>query len=222
MPLWTHFLQTLKCWEKRSNSKCKHCSNHETLHHILNNCKIYLDQGRYTWRHNNVLSFISSAISSAYSSLPTIMPTILTDLPTFALTSQTTIPIELIPTNLRPDLTLIWHHLKQIAIIELSIPIETNIYNRHTSKNSKYSPLVADLESRGWETTLLCFEVGSRGLITSQNSKTFLQILAHTMPKKQANTYLKKVSEISVTSRFSIWNTRLDLTWPNPLPLNSF
>mgnify|MGYP003407069818 CR=1 FL=1 len=212
----------LKRWGKRSNSKCKHCSNHETLHHILNNCKIYLDQGRYTWRHNNVLSFISSAISSAYSSLPTIMPTILTDLPTFAVTSQTTIPIELIPTNLRPDLTLIWHHLKQIAIIELSIPFETNIYNRHTSKHNKYSPLVADLESRGWETTLLCFEVGSRGLITSQNSKTFLQIFPHTMPKKQANTYLKKVSEISVTSSFSIWNTRLDLTWPNPPLLNSF
>jgi hypothetical protein len=42
------------------------------------------------------------------------------------------------------------------------------------------------------------------------------------MPKKQANTYLKNVSEISVTSSFSIWNTRLDLTWPNPPLLNSF
>jgi hypothetical protein len=150
------------------------------------------------------------------------MPTILTDLPTFPLASQITIPIEIIPTNLKPDITLIWHHLKQIMIIELSIPFETNIYDRHTTKHNKYSPLAADLENRGWNTTLLCLEVGSRGLITSQNSKTFSHIFPHTLPKKQINTFLTKVSEVSVTSSFSIWNSHHDPTWPNPPLLDTF
>ena len=28
----------LQRWGKSSNSKCKRCGNHETLHHVLNNC----------------------------------------------------------------------------------------------------------------------------------------------------------------------------------------
>ena len=40
---------------KKISSLCPHCNNHETLHHILNFCSVFLNQGRYTWRHNSVL-----------------------------------------------------------------------------------------------------------------------------------------------------------------------
>ena len=45
-------------WGKRSNDRCTKCGNRETLHHVLNHCSIALDQGRFTWRHNNVLHHI--------------------------------------------------------------------------------------------------------------------------------------------------------------------
>jgi len=36
----------LATWGKRTNDKCKLCGNRETLHHVLNNCGVSLQQGR--------------------------------------------------------------------------------------------------------------------------------------------------------------------------------
>ena len=46
------------CLKKRFSSLCPHCNNRETLHHILNFCSVFLNQGRYTWRHNSGASII--------------------------------------------------------------------------------------------------------------------------------------------------------------------
>ncbi len=43
-------------WGKRSYSKYELCSHHETMLHTLNNCLTMLKDGRYTWKHNGVLS----------------------------------------------------------------------------------------------------------------------------------------------------------------------
>ena len=44
-----------------NNSACLH-----TIHatHVIAGCKEYLEQGRYTWRHNSVISFIAGTLSS--------------------------------------------------------------------------------------------------------------------------------------------------------------
>jgi hypothetical protein len=47
--------KNLKTWGKRFNTKCTRCGNHESLLHVLNNCPLSLNQGRYTWRHNSIL-----------------------------------------------------------------------------------------------------------------------------------------------------------------------
>ena len=54
-------------WGKNISNKCIHCKNSETLNHVLNNCKIFLDQGRYTYRHNSVLKYIISVARSGLS-----------------------------------------------------------------------------------------------------------------------------------------------------------
>ena len=48
-------LDNLKRWGKRVNNRCPFCGNIQTLLHVLSNCSVALDQGRYTWRHNSVL-----------------------------------------------------------------------------------------------------------------------------------------------------------------------
>ena len=60
-------LAALKRMNKRTTTRCPHCNNHETLHHILNSRSVFLNQGRYTWWHNSVLLHL--ALGSAYSSL---------------------------------------------------------------------------------------------------------------------------------------------------------
>lgn len=46
----------LRRWGLRSQGNCQLCSSRcATSAHILSNCYIALTQGRYTWRHDNVL-----------------------------------------------------------------------------------------------------------------------------------------------------------------------
>ena len=52
----------LRRWGKRMVSVCPLCSNQGTLEHILNFCSVSLNQGRFTWRHNNVLNHITNTI----------------------------------------------------------------------------------------------------------------------------------------------------------------
>ena len=45
--------------------KCKNCGGKETLLHILNYCKTSLDQGRFTWRHDNILNYVYDTIDKS-------------------------------------------------------------------------------------------------------------------------------------------------------------
>ena len=92
----------LKRWGKRVSDRCPFCGNIQTLAHVLSNCSVALDQGRFTWRHNSVLSSIIELIRpllhdglSLYS-----------DLPGFQAPHGGTIPPHVLTTALKPDLFL--------------------------------------------------------------------------------------------------------------------
>ena len=50
--------KNLSKWCITQSSACSFCLQSETLQHISSSCKSYLEQGRYTWRHDSVLNFI--------------------------------------------------------------------------------------------------------------------------------------------------------------------
>ena len=155
----------LSRWGKKLNTKCNLCGNHETLHHVLNHCKIMLDQGRYTWRHNSVLRIIMDTLKDISDQSWKFY----CDLDGATKIAGTTIPPDILPTQQRPDLVLINESSKSIIIIELSIPFEQNIHKTHDYKQNKYASLTADLQEQGYDAKLFCIEIGSRGLITSSN-----------------------------------------------------
>merc|ERR1712055_168997 len=47
-----------------SEETCKLCGENGTLSHILSSCKVALSQGRFTWRHNQVLRQIALVVDS--------------------------------------------------------------------------------------------------------------------------------------------------------------
>ena len=53
--------QNLKLWVN-GDPLCSLCSGTATLRHILSGCKVSLSQGRYTWRHNQVLRSLATGI----------------------------------------------------------------------------------------------------------------------------------------------------------------
>ena len=46
----------LKRWGLSPSSDCSFCLTRESLLHIVSGCKVYLQQGCYTWRHDSVLA----------------------------------------------------------------------------------------------------------------------------------------------------------------------
>ena len=50
-------------WGKSDDPACPLCQGKQTVEHVLSSCKVALAQGRYTWRHNQVLKEIVYAIT---------------------------------------------------------------------------------------------------------------------------------------------------------------
>ena len=63
----------LKRWKKSCSDLCKLCKRCQTTEHILSSCKVSLETGRYTWRHNCVINYIVNSVDpkfTVYSDLP--------------------------------------------------------------------------------------------------------------------------------------------------------
>lgn len=53
---------------------CPLCSTPATLRHILVGCKVSLSQGRYTWRHNQVLKGLAATLESRRTPINALPP----------------------------------------------------------------------------------------------------------------------------------------------------
>ena len=90
----------LKLWNKAASDKCHLCGNRDSTKHTLSACKVALDQGRYTWRHDNIVKYISDNVDrSKY--------TMHSDVGSNKTPNGGTVPASLTVTGLRPDLTVL-------------------------------------------------------------------------------------------------------------------
>ena len=115
----------------------------------------------------------------------------------------------ILPTSQRPDLFLYNEKAKKAIIAELTVPFEPNIPNAHEIKQSKYAGLLSDLNRAGVNTSLVCFEIGSRGLITQDNVARIRSILKF---KKQIS---RDISKLALLGSYAIWNSRKEATRDN-------
>ncbi len=152
-------------WGKRLAKACTLCGRAEYLSHALSSCPYMLEQGRYTWRHDSVLSSIETFIKNEINS---------TDIDIISDLRQQSwnIPPDIILTSQRPDFVIVNRNQKSIYILELTVPYERNITMEHKYKSEKYAGLIGDLQDIGWSTSYHTFEVGCRGMITKENAQT--------------------------------------------------
>lgn len=207
-------------WGKRTSDLCKLCLNNsnpdiqgrrkETTAHILNGCKVSLNQLRYTWRHNNILHYICQKIDKEKF-------TFYADLPNHQLPNGGTIPENLCTTNKRPDLVIIDERKQEITIFELTVPLETNIETAHTQKQEKYSSLTQEMPDK--KVKIIPFEIGSRGYISRAN-KVNLRTLNSFCKDTSLKTFSENISNIAQMSSFYIFNNRNTYEWdPNTPPI---
>ena len=105
-------------WKIQSNPHCPLCgSRNPTTLHILNSCVSALNQGRYTWRHDSVLSCIVSWLTPTLGEDKCMYA----DLPGHRASDSppATIPTDILSTSCRPDLFLCVG--STIKILELTV-----------------------------------------------------------------------------------------------------
>ena len=145
LPTKTNLLQ----WGKTTSDLCKLCLDatqdlqgrrKETTHHILNGCKVSLNQQRYTWRHDNILRYTCENVDSEKYQLNA-------DIDEYSLPGGATISPDLCVTLERPDIVIHDRLTNELCIFELTVPLETNILNARTRKAEKYSHFIQDITS---------------------------------------------------------------------------
>ena len=195
-------------WGRVVDNRCNLCSQSPcTLGHILNNCKKALD--RYEWRHNNVLAHL-------YSTLRENKPDnfeIYADLEG-AFAGSSTVPVEIMLTNSRPDITLVDRRKEpaSVTLIELTIPFTSGINAAAERKRARYEFLSNDIKEAGFQCTTIPIEVCSRGHINSRNRSSLTNIF-HTCRVKKNQKTVRSLSKLSLLGSYTVYNARRSETW---------
>ena len=194
-------------WGKSTSDKCKLCKCRETTCHILNNCQVNLDQGRYTWRHDNVINYILNCLDTSKFE-------IFSDLAGHTTATGGTIPVEVCITPLKPDITIIDKKSKTFNIFELTCPLEPNIKKRSSQKSEKYSHFLTDIVCL--TPTLTCFEVGSRGYLSPENHTKLKLLHGFCKPGVKLKKFKENLSALSLYSSYAIFINRKEPQWISP------
>ncbi len=197
----------LKIWGRSDKGNCELCGNGSTLLHILNGCTTSLQQGRYTFRHNAVVSYLVKFLRENVDKDTKVYADI-----QGCTVNGGSIPAQVVPTAEKPDIVCVNNITKTISILELSVPFETNLSKARDYKVNKYASLVTDIENAGYRCDLVCFEVGSRGLISSNNKGQFKKI-AKIAKVKQAKQLWVQSSKIAISCSYVIFNARYEKEW---------
>ena len=136
------------------------------------------------------------------------------------MTNNAVIPSDILVCNgigSKPDLVIISRQLKQIALFELTCPLERNLHKANSYKSGKYAGMQSDLEDKGWKVFNVPFEVSSRGQILKHTRLNIFNTLKQFKIKITAQSKLiTSLSKISLLCTFSIFHAYQTKEWVNP------
>ena len=212
--------KNLKRWHLASESRCFLCHKDVcTIPHILGACKISLQQGRFTFRHDSVLQHLVLVLKSFLKNLPintTKKCNTIKFVKSWTKCSKTKIASKGI-LHLASDWILLadvkgdYLFPFQLALSKsskravLSCPCEENMENWYSQKLNKYTPVAKVIERNVWAVDLFAIKVDARGY-SSKSLPIFLKRLGFNNKIVQKTT--KSLSCISMKASFYIWLAR--------------
>ena len=202
----------LHIWGLSETPSCPLCSKRGTLEHILSCCKTALADGRYRWRHDQVLKAIAEAIAISTERSKKLKPTnqkitfvrageqpkpskktsagILASAKDWRmlvdLDKQLRFPSHIVATRLRPDIVLSSDSTRQVVLLELTVPWEDRLEEAFERKLSKYTELAEHCQQAGWRVRCLPVEVGCRGFAARSLLRAFSSLGIEGVFKKKA------------------------------------
>lgn len=213
------------------------CSRHGTLKHILSSCKTALTEGRYRWRHDEILKDIAKIVSTAISNNTLNLDkraigfhragekpkkknkniaNILSPATDWELRvdlgKRLKFPDHIVQTSLRPDLIFFSNNIKKLIMWELTVPWEEHAEEAHERKMLKYDELKTSCKNNGWKSSCLPIEVGVRGFAARSLCKALIDIgLAGANKRKAIRTITntaKRTAKWLWIKRDSSWATK--------------
>ena len=129
-----------------------------------------------------------------------------------------TIPSDIVTTSSQPDLVIVNRSASpsEVFLCELTVPYESATSGANQRKESRYAPLVTDIESRGFSCTNINFEIGARGYINNRNKLALGRMLKLTKSKTKFGTFYKNISKISLLCSYGIFSARNEPEWISP------
>ena len=222
----------LHTWGKGDTPVCQLCGGKGSLQHLLSGCTRSLSEGRYRWRHDQVLKVIAEVVSEAIKSnrfspgrhkvifvrvgsskqLQTKNKvTLLSSAPDWQLLvdleRQTKFPVHIVGTNLWPDIVMFSNSTKKVIMWELSVPWEENMESMHKRKIAKYEPLVEHRQVNGWQAICQAVEVGCWRFNAMSMSKALTSIGISGEVKRKT---LKNITSAAERAMNWLWIWRAD------------
>ena len=210
-------------WGKAETPNCPLCNRKGSLQHLLSSCPKALGEGRYRWRHDQVLREIAKIVSMAIDASKhtsngnwkridfvksgetkkkkNIRQSLLSTAPDWKmlvdLDKQLKFPASVFETSLRPDLIILSESTRQIIIWELTVCWEENVLIANERKREKYDELIEQCKLKGWRTHFDPIEVGCRGFAGQSISKALSKIGIFGKLKRKALNNILKAAELS-------------------------
>ena len=194
-------------WGITKTDKCVLCSARDSTYHLLSTCSVSLQQGRFKWRHDNILSYLLTLFKGSAKSITA-------DLPEGKKYGGSTISPHLLVTSKVPDLVV--EDKDTVTIIELTSPFEPNLEARHTDKMLKYDFFNSAITAK--KCIVICLEIGARGLVCPRNKETLKQIYHLTNKKHSVKEMIKNCSSLASTSSQFLFTQRKVKLWNQETP----
>ena len=219
-------------WGKSRIPSYPLCAGKGTLRHIMSACPRALGDGRYRWRHDQVLRTVADTVDAAIpvnNYKPEARPIYFVqadECPTSAckinscllstaqdwqwrvdIGERLKVPEQIATTTLWPDLILWSTETRQVLLIELTVPWEENIDVACERKLEKYQKLVEQCKFKKWRTACYPIEVGCRGFAGRSvycNSKSFRD------DRRKKRKAIRAISESAEKASRWLWIKRLE------------
>ena len=187
--------KNLSKWGLSSTSDCTFCSSPKTLLHIVAGCETYLNEGRFTWRHDSVLNFLASTLTAVQNSR------LYVDIPGFVN------PSVLTGDNLRPDLLLAIEN-ECLYILELTVGFESNLQVNANRKRQKYLDLIEEQKTNYNKVKFINLSLSTLGVF-SRSAENFDEMLRSLKLDAQYSKYIKKkIVNMCIRTSYYIFCTR--------------
>ena len=214
-----------------TEESCPLCGGVGTLAHILSGCPTALGQGRYRWRHDQVLRELAQTVDEkrrSHNDAETIADTDIVFVRAgekkkgtakrmtrsymegardwrqlVDLDRKLRVPQYIAETDLRPDMLLISDASKRMGVIELTVPNEDRVEVAGEMKRSKYAVLQQEGKKNGWTVQVWAVEVGCRGF-PAASMTTFLRDIG--VEGGERKRKLKKMGETAERASKWLWS----------------